>query len=276
MGSARREKKVLLILIHGIRTNAEWQHEVEIWLKNGENGKIVVAPLGYGRFDAFRFWCPILTRSGVVKTLLRKLDDLLPHYPEHEWDKIIIAHSFGTYALTKVLKNRPTWRFSEIILCGSVVSPKFRWAEVANQVSNGGRIVNDCGRLDQWPVLASALSWGYGTIGTYGVKDGIVKDRMHPIKHSEFFHRSFFEQYWKPLILEGQLVLRGQDAPSPRWFDFIQWHIKYLMLGAIGAFLWVATPLFSWLRFAFANCNFYGGKDYTLCTQVKESLSWLF
>ena len=53
------KKRILVLLIHGIRTQAEWQG----WLSHLlENAGCVVVPLKYGYFDAFSFLIPLLFR----------------------------------------------------------------------------------------------------------------------------------------------------------------------------------------------------------------------
>lgn len=227
--SSRRKKPVLLILIHGIRTHADWQYKIPGWIDADES--IVVKSPGYGYFDAFRFWFPFFTRNGPIKKISRELDDILPAYPEKDWDRIVIAHSFGTYTITNVLQDRPAWKFSDIILCGSIVSKDFRWTPIANQIQEGGRIVNEVGALDVWPAMAKAWSWGYGSTGTYGMKSGQVDDRIHQIGHSEFFTEEFARKYWKPIIHDRKMSVDNSTQAQikrPWWFSILD-----LPLGAL-------------------------------------------
>lgn len=244
----RRKKPVLLILIHGIRTHADWQHELPGWIDADES--IVVKAPGYGYFDAFRFWFPFLTRNGPINKISRELDDFLPNYPENEWDRIIIAHSFGTYTITKVLENRPAWKFSDIILCGSIVSKGFRWTGISNQLQEGGRIVNEVGTLDVWPAMANAWSWGYGPTGTYGMQSGQVDDRVHQIGHSDFFTEEFAKEYWKPFIHERRIARNDPvvlDKPRPWWFRALNlplgsMSILFLLIIGLASFIYGVLP----------------------------------
>jgi len=232
INQTRGKKRRLVILIHGIRTHADWQHNMIKWLKADGVSTIVVAP-GYGYFDAFRFWFPFVFRRMPVKKVLRKLDDLLPDYPELEWDRFIIAHSFGTYTITKVLEERPSWRFSGIVLCGSIVPVDYNWGRIAGQILNGGSIVNHCGAIDVWPPAARAFSWGYGSTGTYGMQSGHVIDRLHHIGHSDFFTQEFAKTYWKPFIYNREVPKANDDQPAidrPKFFRLLDLPIKSMLV----------------------------------------------
>jgi len=63
--------KEVVLLIHGIRDFAEWQHKVSPILR--EIPEKEVWPLSYGRFDAVRFWFPIWTRDAPLNKLLWRI-----------------------------------------------------------------------------------------------------------------------------------------------------------------------------------------------------------
>lgn len=272
-----REKPVLLVLVHGIRTHATWYEKMGEWLDEDE--RLMVKAIGYGRFDAFRFWFPFFTRTFPVRTVEKKLGNILIQHPYSEWDIVILAHSFGTYAVSKVLPQNPGWKISDIILCGSIVSSKFDWMHVFNQLTEGGNILNECGRKDVWPVAAKSLCWGYGNAGTYGVQDGVVKNRAYPIGHSDFLTQSFVKEYWEPFVRRREIInseITDEQNEPPSWFRIFDLPLKTLIIVVILLAIF-STPLASRLlgfspahiTYLWKNCNKLAGKEYDACARFQ-------
>ena len=86
----------------------------------------------------------------VLARLLRELRDLRGQNPTARISAI--AHSFGTYALTKALEE-PDIRLHRVIFCGCIVKDTFRRARHEAQPGKDP-ILNDCGTHDILPVLA--------------------------------------------------------------------------------------------------------------------------
>ncbi|MFY9557994.1 MAG: hypothetical protein WAV47_25070 [Blastocatellia bacterium] len=219
--SSEGVSRQVVLLVHGIRTHAQWQEMVVE--KLARDGVIDVKPIHYGYFDLFRFWCPTLTRSSPLRKLEREIQDAKTRYGDAKLS--IIAHSFGTYAVTRVLYNNPNLKIYRLILCGSVVSEDFDWGRIKSQIEEA--IINDCGSRDAWPVLAKSTTWGYGSSGTYGFGKTWVEDRYHNLSHSEFFEEKFVENYWKPYIDSGSFT-KSTRVPSPWWFWWLSLPWKYL------------------------------------------------
>ncbi|MES2468997.1 MAG: cyclic nucleotide-binding domain-containing protein [Verrucomicrobiota bacterium] len=202
--------KRLVILVHGIRTRAEWQDMVCKEL-SGESTKLV--PIKYGFLDAFRFWCPIWTRLKAVDEIQSKISRAMHQHPGFEI--IVIAHSFGTYAITEILKRNPLIQISRLILCGGIVPNSFEWHKISHRPM---LIVNDCGSEDIWPVLARSCSWGYGSSGVYGFGTPEVQDRFSKKSHSGFFEEGFVREYWKPFVDSGVVCkTEANRESSPYW-----------------------------------------------------------
>jgi pimeloyl-ACP methyl ester carboxylesterase len=138
-----------VLLIHGIRDFGEWEQMVSSILE--EPGTRVL-PLSYGRFDAVRFWFPIWTRDAPVKKLLRRIRDAHVRFPKAKLS--VIAHSFGTYAIGKILRENPDIRLHRLILCGAIIPSEFRWDQIPHSVEK--EIINDCGIRDIWRYLAGS------------------------------------------------------------------------------------------------------------------------
>jgi hypothetical protein len=197
---AARSVNEAVLLIHGIRDFAEWQHIVSSVLAEIPN--INICPLKYGRFDAFRFWFPIWTREVPIKKLLWRIRAAQEKFPAVKLS--VIAHSFGTYAIANILKENPDIRLHRLILCGAIVPSEFRWDQIQHRVET--EIINDCGISDVWPVLAQSTTFGYGASGRFGFGTPGVRDRYHDFGHGGFFEKDFVRDFWLPWFRNGELV----------------------------------------------------------------------
>jgi pimeloyl-ACP methyl ester carboxylesterase len=251
MAEAAPAFDTVVILIHGIRTAARWQSRVAALLE-AETGARVI-PLKYGYFDTLRFLCPFrLCRSGPIERLRRQIDGIRDQYPGKRL--VIFAHSFGTYALSRILMENPHFRFDRVILCGSIIPEGYDWSRVDSQITASEKrqaIINDCGTRDVWPVLARSVTWGYGASGTYGFGSFNVTDRFHPLRHSDFFDGEFVRKFWIPAARgEAPAFSPGDKAElhSPGWFQAFGLPLRWLMpagAAAVLAFAGVkAAPMF--------------------------------
>lgn len=223
--------KKLVLLIHGIRTHALWQELVTDILK--EIPDCDVKSLGYGYFDVLRFWFPFFTRNKPIKEIEDQIANIIATY-DQETEITIIAHSFGTYAVSKILEKNQFIRLENLLLCGAIVRRDYDWARADDQISNV--IINDHGAKDVWPVLAKAASWFYGAIGTYGAKKFQVEDRLHPFRHSDYFDRAFIKKYWRPLISDGVMASTDYELDklkSPWWFFLFEFPWKWAIVIAL-------------------------------------------
>ena len=188
----------VVLLIHGIRTQAEWQDMVADVL--GQIPDALVWPLKYEFFDAVRFWFPLATRDRPIGEILWRIREARRRYPTARLS--VIAHSFGTYATGMILRDNQDISLHRLVLCGSVLPRGFRWDRIGRQIDK--EVINDCGMHDVWPVLAECASWGYGASGTYGFGTPGIHDRYHDIRHSGFFRRSFVKKFWVPWFQSGE------------------------------------------------------------------------
>jgi pimeloyl-ACP methyl ester carboxylesterase len=237
----------LVLLIHGIRTDATWQEKVaaELNLLPG----IEAQPIGYGVFDVFRFWFPFL-RTLVLRKIANKIRHATVRHRDSGAKVSVIAHSFGTYSVFRLLNELGDFRFHRVILCGSIVSDNYPWQFVEPRVEEP--IINDCGTRDIWPPAAKALSWGYGATGTFGFKSAGIRDRFHDIDHSGFFDDDFVRTYWVPFIERGDFVPSPWTARRPNCpycVKFLAWFpVQWVTLGIL--IWWFKTPLWSLIQLA--------------------------
>jgi hypothetical protein len=183
----------IVVLVHGIATRALWFEPLAELLNQIPN--VSTKRLYYGYFDVIRFLIPFL-RKGPIDRLRTQL--ALISRDNERANVSVIAHSFGTYAVTKILADDAAIRLFRLVLCGSVVDRRFAWHKMAGLVEKQP-IINECGELDIWPLLAASSTWGYGASGTYGFEHQATMDRFHRLSHSGFFSPHFFESYWIPL-----------------------------------------------------------------------------
>lgn len=224
-------KQHIVAMIHGINTHAEWQQELTNQLE-AECG-IKAIPIGYRKFRVFKFIFPLYFRSVPVKLVSRKLRSLRNEYPDA--DISVIAHSFGTYILTKFLEEETDFKFYRIQLCGAVLDTDYRWDKIKTRIY--GQIVNDAGSRDVFPILASKASWGYGESGTFGFKHPSVTDRHFDYAHSDFMKAEHVSNYWKPLLAYGQIVPSTFKREPPKFAYRVLRNIPFNYI------LWIVIPL---------------------------------
>ncbi len=226
----------IVLLIHGIRTTAPWQEMLAEELNAIPGVKAI--PLGFEYLDVVRFWFPFWTRDAPVYKLLGKIR--LAKSDADQAAISVIAHSFGTYSIFRILTEQPDLGFKRIILCGSIVSHDAPWATLKPRVEE--EILNDCGTRDIWPVAARALSWFYGATGTFGFKSPGIRDRFHDLDHGGFFKEDFIRTYWLPFIADGKIVpspWTRERRSSPWWLSFgASTLFRWQLGGALAFLLW--------------------------------------
>lgn len=201
----------IILLIHGIRDQATWGPMVANVLKAEVPDIIEVFPIKYGWFDSLRFWLPFWTREAPVDRVLREIEIVQQQYPKARIS--IIAHSFGTYIVSRILRDHPSVRYHRLILCGSIIDTAYRWDLVSDRLST--RVINDYGSRDSWPIMAKTLTWGFGDSGSNGFGTVHVRDRAHDFGHGGFFREEFVREYWAPWFRENRVTPSPWDGNVP-------------------------------------------------------------
>lgn len=208
-----KSTKHVLLLLHGIRTRADWFEIVEGIFATETICEVV--PIRYGHFDLVKFLFPLpFARAMPIRKIRRELQNAKAKYQHAKISAI--AHSFGTYALMHAIRNDADLELFRVILCGSVVPEQWEFENYFITRGEAINIVNDCGVRDVWPVLARCCTWGYGASGTFGKAGVGVRDRKFPLSHSEFFNPRFISKYWVPFIQSGEIVRPKTDGASMR------------------------------------------------------------
>jgi pimeloyl-ACP methyl ester carboxylesterase len=192
----------VIVLIHGIRTFAEWFELIEKEIEACCDANVYF--IKYGYLDAFRFWFPIGTRSSAINHAKRELRSIRDKHRTD--DLVIVAHSFGSYIVSKILEEESDIDIKRLLLCGSIIRENYRWDLIPKLPDP---ILNDCGIRDNWPIAAKTLSWGYGSSGSFGLNSTFVTNRYFNLGHSGFFNKELIKSHWLPFILNNKIV------PSP-------------------------------------------------------------
>jgi pimeloyl-ACP methyl ester carboxylesterase len=225
----------VVVLIHGIRTAARWQRRIGPLLR--EHTDAVVCPVGYDYQNVFEFLLPGRTRRNAIGKILWRLDKAIDDNVGRE--VVIIAHSFGTYCVAKILEQNPRIKPARVLLCGSVVDRDFRWDRLRQQPL----VVNECGARDVWPPLARSSTWGYGASGTFGFKTPGVTDRYHNASHSDYFDKEFVRKFWASFVASGEIVTSSFEGTMAEpsffisalafrlfWFPWLGWLAVALLI----------------------------------------------
>jgi hypothetical protein len=219
----------LVVLVHGINTNAQW---FPIIKRSLEAAGFVAVPAGYGIYGVIRFLIPIgFLRRAAINRVSENIRLARSYYKP----KLIsvIAHSFGTYVVARIIAETFDIELNRVIFCGSVVKNDFPFQE--NHHRFKPLLYNEIGTRDYWPIVASAVTWGYGSVGANGFQSPVVNDRWHKgFRHSDFMTKEFCEKFYIP-SLRGEAV--AGDAPSsfPFWVQLlsrlpVKWFLAVLII----------------------------------------------
>lgn len=231
------KKKNLIILIHGIRTRAEWQDNIKIKIEQRYPGEATVIPLGYSYYDLFSFWFPFFFRKRAINKVLRKVRNTVARH--RGFNVLVVAHSFGTYIISKILEKESDIVVDKLFFCGSVVREDFNWGSISNLPKI---FFNDVGTRDYWPIVAKQLSWGYGCSGTFGFKTVEVKDRFFNLDHCGFFGDAHADKNLIPLLLSDshQSVSSGDVRLSKNeCLSLLAWVPFKIILAVAMVYFWL-------------------------------------
>ena len=198
----RTEYVHVIASVHGIRDIGAWQATVTRELK--ADG-VHVAQIRFGLYPAIRFLFPFDLSGRPVKRVLSELRNLRAEFPNAKIS--VIAHSFGTGVIQRVLREDHNLSLWKLVFCGSVADDQTDWAEFKNRLGDGKRptkdfVVNDCGTGDPWPVFGTAFGWHYGMAGATGFSEVHVTNRFHRGGHSLYFDSEFVRSHWRPFLID--------------------------------------------------------------------------
>jgi hypothetical protein len=240
----------VVILVHGIRTDAPWQNTLRFDL---EKQGIRVELTNYGWFGLSRFLVPFrFIREIAINRVWNQVKDICQLYPNAKTS--FLAHSFGTYIVANILSKDSSLKAFRVVFCGSVVRYDFPFHEVSERFLPP--IINEVGSRDFLPALAESITWGYGSAGTYGFRVPRVRDRWHNnLSHSMFLTHEFCKEFWIPYFAEGKIIDADDDfVPPPFYIRFFisRLSLKYLIVMSLVAGIYLAANpgYFSFVSFA--------------------------
>ncbi|MES1983239.1 MAG: hypothetical protein V4443_12300 [Pseudomonadota bacterium] len=234
-------RKQIVVLIHGILSHGVWQERLVHMFAEAD---IEAHAIGFGYLDILTFWSPVFTRKSSIKRVLRELRNLRAANPTA--DISVVAHSYGTYIISRILGEEMDIKIHRLQLCGSILPQDYRWDKALAGVT--GTVVNDVGTDDIWPVMAKLASWGYGVSGTFGFKTIRVIDRFHPCSHNDFFKEEHVKAYWLPFLIYGQVVRSKwtQERPDPGLgITLLSWLPLKTIVGIIAS-IWLSYKVVSY------------------------------
>lgn len=196
---------ILVLVLHGIRDHGAWMEMVKSELHAIDNVRVQLIDFDF--YNALFFMTGINTRR-IVADARHKIQATIAAVPHSEL--IVIAHSFGTYVITEILRESSSFiHVHRMIFCGSVVSRRFQF----DRINHPPYVLNECGGRDIWPILAQGFrlftAGEFGAAGVFGLRQPCVEDRYHDFGHSTYLEREFIRTYWVPYIKTNTIL------PSP-------------------------------------------------------------
>jgi pimeloyl-ACP methyl ester carboxylesterase len=204
----------LVIFVHGIRDPGFWQQKLKSMF---EQEGFVAVPIGYGVLDVFRFLLGFRKRSIDIAK-----NQILTAIRNNPGSKVtIIAHSFGTYAVSRLLEENPSIEIANLVMCGAIVKRGYRWDKTVNLNAQGEhrmRVINEHSARDIWPLFARHATFGFGDVGSIGCQDADVIDRRHDVKHSEYLTETFAAENWVRHLAHGEKLKTSEEPMRTPWY----------------------------------------------------------
>lgn len=235
--------KPLILFVHGIRDPGFWTTKL---CQLFEGHGFIAKPIGYGVFDAFRFLLGF--RRGPVATVRQQIVNAIADLAGPRAEVTIIAHSFGTYIVSRILDDDPNIKIKRLVMCGGIVPQTFRWDKVASfNVQKPGprlQIINEHSARDIWPIMARHATYGFGDSGATGSVNPVIQNRRHDLPHNGYLKLDFAEDYWVRPIVHGENLKYPEVPDRNPWYFFltkspVSFISTVLGIVAVGALYWV-------------------------------------
>lgn len=205
-----------VISLHGIRTRGAWQESLSrVLTKEG----FVYDPWKFGFFWALSMISPWARARKVIwfreryEALRRETDGPIS----------IIAHSFGTYIVSRAMREYQNIRFDKVIFCGSIVKTQFGWSTLlGDERSQAKLVLNQYGKKDIWVRLAEWVVHDAGPSGFSGFVDlasgRVVQQEFCTYTHSQYFFAGNYEENWLPFLKSGVVPrVPGAETGGFNW-----------------------------------------------------------
>lgn len=204
----QKERDLLLISIHGIRTFGQWQAKLSQDLKLSSR-EFECIEIKFGFLGVISFAIPYLRRK-VVNRTAQRVSKILSEQMAREVH--IVAHSFGTFVALEALRHSVIrGKLKTVIFCGS---PLPHDENIDHVVSSAEVTLNECGTRDFILLMARFLLLGCGDAGRVGFErenSSNFQNRYFKGGHSLYFRRekrgnlTFCDRFWLRFIVAGDL-----------------------------------------------------------------------
>jgi hypothetical protein len=196
------ETRLHISTFHGVHSANDWgRHFFEYLLRkfpeNFEKNLWHFSPVDYGRLWAAVCWLPFF-KNLIIQYTGRTLAYYQLKYNQAK--KVILAHSYGAFAVVEALKIYRELRADILILTGSVAYEDTPWTSIA-ETGGIGKVYNFMGGRDFIQLCAGSV--GLGKSGHRGFKD-LANGLIQNIKKSDFDHDDFLKNFgrFERIILE--------------------------------------------------------------------------
>lgn len=227
-----RPKRKVVVSVHGIESHGIWEMELAPLIS--EQGWMYY-PLHYGIFRAYQFLLPF-ERNKKVEWFRETYNKEIRNRCRDVWPSVI-AHSFGTYIVTKALETYDGIKLDKLVLCGSIVRQDFDWEKLFRR-KQLTKVRNDYGRKDFWAGISQFAAPGTGPSGREGFAkkhERLLDEEFEEYGHGSVFGYDHYEKHWIPFLKEGvpyegetQAPKEYEEAVSPmdaaRWSAITYFH----------------------------------------------------
>lgn len=204
MVSKLKNKKGLIIPIHGIKTHAEWLPELTL---HATLDDWAVAPFVYGYQNSIILFNKNKQRD-IVESFRQWIDKIKDNY---DGPISIIAHSFGTFIVAKYLESAGvlSCEFESIILCGSIISEKFDWGKHFEMLKVGC-VLNTISSSDEYVkfmpygclsfLSPNKLMGQAGRIGFSRKHPSLIQEKSEILYHNNVIQKDVIKSIWLPFL----------------------------------------------------------------------------
>lgn len=200
----------VVLLVPGIRDHGGWTQNARDIFE--VDPKVRAFRMGHGFYNALFFLAPGDKSQEPYEKLVNQYAEAKKEFKNAQIS--IVAHSFGTYLVGRLLREYSCDRLCRVILCGSVLRPDYDWSHVRRRFQSDGRVLNQCGFSDYWPAFAGLLRKRYGPAGRYGFEHIYPQNRWFLGGHSLFFKNQHMEA-WPDFVKYGRVADSNCDMPQP-------------------------------------------------------------
>lgn len=203
----RNKRRGIIVVIHGVNTNAQWlRNFVPACNKQGW----IVAPFIYDNPPTLLV--DSSAREKVVEDFREWIYDIKDKYQPQKIN--IVAHSFGTYIITKYIEGFKSEKFlpieiESLVLTGGIINPSYDWNQnipckvgnVLNIVAKGDDAVKFMPNGDWKKFFGVDSLCGQCAIDGFEVtSDKVVNRPFEILTHTNIFKDDFIEQKLLPYL----------------------------------------------------------------------------